>query len=407
MKQFPQFELSYETISHKKIPSSYALGMAIPNGKKYYAWFSYSTENHSQSTNVCYLLEINRNKKISSMAEFQYNTPTSKNSPTYKNTSSYKNTPISLGTILYGSLIEEKIDGIIINRFLTEDIYYYNGIKLGNIVFGDKLHYINETMRFLENIHFTQKDRNIDNADNNNNNICNVLKINMPILWYIPLRDYDERLPVEISKNIKYPVHHLQYHNLDNVSPILNTYLQNNLNNTTKDNSLNNQIILKSHNNEKQQTNPPTPIIHNETLFKPLHMDRLSRFSKKQYKYPTNFRITADIQFDIYHLYAYNSATNTLIYYDLAYIPNLKMSMFMNKIFRNIRENQNLDYIEESDDESDFENINDDKYVDLKKNIIMECSFHTKFKRWVPIRILDDKNPSVKIIHINKLVDMD
>jgi hypothetical protein len=403
MKQFPQFELSYETISHKKIPSSYALGMAIPNGKKYYAWFSYSTENHSQSTNVCFLLEINRNKKISSMAEFQYNT------------SSYNNTPISLGTILYGSIIEEKIDGIIINRFLTEDIYYYNGIKLGNIVFGDKLHYINETMRFLENIHFTQRDYYVDTDTNNGNNvnykICNVLKINMPVLWYIPLRNYDERLPIEISKNIKYPVHHLQYHNLDNVSPILNTYLHNNLNNKENNQPFQSSFNLDNKNsNNNKDTNhnkDPNQIIHNELLIKPLHMDRLSRFSKKQYKYPTNFRIMADVQFDIYHLYAYNSATNTLMYYDLAYIPNLKTSMFMNKIFRNIRENQNLDYIEESDDETDFENINDDKYVDLKKNIIMECSFHTKFKRWVPIRILDDKNPSVKIIHINKLVDMD
>ena len=52
----------------------------------------------------------------------------------------------------------------------------------------------------------------------------------------------------------------------------------------------------------------------------------------------------------------------------------------MNDLFRNIRENQNLDYIEESDDEDDFENIAADKYVDLHKMIPMEFLFNGKFK---------------------------
>ncbi len=229
-----------------------------------------------------------------------------------------------------------------------------------------------------------------------------VLKINMPSMWYIPYKNYDEKIPPEIARNISYPIHHLQYNNLDIISPILNTYFHNN---TVEYSTLNNlkiyaNVHIKS-NIDNGLTKKTIPFIN------PSCMSKLSRFSKKQYKYPTNFKIMADIQYDIYHLYAYNSITNSLIYYDMAYIPNLKISINMNKLFRNIRENQNLDYIEESDDESDFENVNEDKYVDLKKMIIMECSFHTKFKRWVPIRILDDMNPSVKIIHINKLVDMD
>ena len=35
----------------------------------------------------------------------------------------------------------------------------------------------------------------------------------------------------------------------------------------------------------------------------------------------------------------------------------------MNSLFRNIKENKNIDYIEESEDESDFENTSEDKYV--------------------------------------------
>ena len=39
----------------------------------------------------------------------------------------------------------------------------------------------------------------------------------------------------------------------------------------------------------------------------------------------------------------------------------------MNSIFRNIKENRNLDLLEESDDEDEFENINLDKYLLNKK----------------------------------------
>ena len=59
----------------------------------------------------------------------------------------------------------------------------------------------------------------------------------------------------------------------------------------------------------------------------------------------------------------------------------------MNGLFRNIRENRNLDYIEESDDEEDFEDTRLDKYVDSEKTLVMECVFHKKFKKWVPVRV--------------------
>jgi hypothetical protein len=53
-----------------------------------------------------------------------------------------------------------------------------------------------------------------------------------------------------------------------------------------------------------------------------------------------------------------------------------------------------------SDDEDDFEDMREDKYVDLKKTLHMECIFHTKFKRWIPVRIV---NPREKLVYIYKL----
>ena len=42
----------------------------------------------------------------------------------------------------------------------------------------------------------------------------------------------------------------------------------------------------------------------------------------------------------------------------------------MNSLFRNIKENRNLDLLEESDDEEEFENTSLDKFVDLDKELL-------------------------------------
>ena len=64
----------------------------------------------------------------------------------------------------------------------------------------------------------------------------------------------------------------------------------------------------------------------------------------------------------------------------------------MNSLFRNIRENIELDYIEASDDEEDFENVSEDKYVDLDKSFTMECLYNNKFKMWVPEKVVTNKD---------------
>jgi hypothetical protein len=116
-------------------------------------------------------------------------------------------------------------------------------------------------------------------------------------------------------------------------------------------------------------------------------------FKKPQYKKPTVFYVKADVQYDIYRLYVMDRS-----YYGLAYIPNYKTSAMMNGFFRTIRENRNLDLLEESDDEDDFQNIHPTKYVDLEKCLAMECVFHPKFKRWVPVRCVHSP-----VVSLNKL----
>ena len=103
------------------------------------------------------------------------------------------------------------------------------------------------------------------------------------------------------------------------------------------------------------------------------------------------FVVKPDIQSDIYKLFLYDNVTQNEEYYDLAYIPDFKTSMMMNKIFRKIKENDNLDLLEESDSEEEFQNENIDKFVMLDKKVTMLCHYNNKFKRWVPVNKYNDK----------------
>lgn len=112
------------------------------------------------------------------------------------------------------------------------------------------------------------------------------------------------------------------------------------------------------------------------------------------------FNIKPDINFDIYHLYIQNNQ-----YYGNALIPDYKTSVMMNKLFRIIKENDNLDLLEESDSEDEFENINIDKYVKLDKTFKFKCVFNPLLKKWQPLEIVDEKldlTSKEKIIHYEK-----
>jgi hypothetical protein len=269
---------------------------------------------------------------------------------------------LSLGTILYGTVVTQ---GDNETSFVIEDIYYYKGISMKQYTTGEKLGYLE---MFFSNSwsHST-------------------FRFFLPFLWGIQSPIENELLQeLETHRaEIPYTVHHLQLRKLNELSPYLNMnlYLRRF------------DIGQIAHKDEIKNTKNQVP---SEQLIS-LEKD----FSKPQYRFPTVFWVSADIQYDIYHLFAYNDKKkDKSVYYDIAYIQNIKVSKMMNSLFRKIRENENLDYIEESDDEDDFENIAADKYVDLQKMIPMEFVFHRKFKKWVPVRVVEK---DTKIIHIHRL----
>ena len=103
------------------------------------------------------------------------------------------------------------------------------------------------------------------------------------------------------------------------------------------------------------------------------------------------FKVKAGLAADIYHLY-----TSDDTFYAIAAVPSYKASVMLNGLFRKIKENTNLDLLEESDEEDEFENTQMDKFVDLEKSIVMECVYLKKFRKWQPLKVITLSN--VKLI---------
>jgi hypothetical protein len=309
LNNFPKFELSYEIITHKKVYNSDII-LAIPEGIKYFAWFT--TDNF---INVCYLLEVTNNK-ISNIKQIKVNFDES----------------LSLGTIFYGTLFIH--NGI--SCFCIEDIYYYKSKNYIHVSYLTKLELLGKIM----------------NSELTQNILNNTFTLfGLPIIHtdFSVLLQHIQLLPYKIS-NIKY-----RFFNKNNCRKIISM-----------------------------------------TYFKPGLKNVKQNITKDVIKRAI-FKITANIEPDIYNLFTDNDE-----YFDKGFIPDYKTSVMMNNLFRKIKENDNIDAIEESDDEEEFENSNVDKFVYLEKSYKMNCDYNHKFKRWVPINLADENSKLVLASQLRK-----
>ena len=126
----------------------------------------------------------------------------------------------------------------------------------------------------------------------------------------------------------------------------------------------------------------------NSQKFSNFNINQIHRKQRNSLPVAT-FLVKPCLQTDIYNLYCYSEGID---FYGVANIPDYKTSKLMNSTFRRIRENANLDAIEESEDEDEFENIAEDKYVDMNSSQVMECVYSFRFRRWTPKIILDPKS---------------
>ena len=246
----------------------------------------------------------------------------------------------------------------IINVCCVESLYY------GTIFYGTAFRHLNHLFFSIEDI-FGNKGRNITrlNYDVKLNHICNILKDDIKqqqqpaiitsnnIIFGLPVicktnEEYDQT-----RHTIKYKLSSIHYLSLNKPGSYLSLLL--------------NEYMCDQNNDKLIER--PNPIISKPII-------------SKQTKI---FEIKPDVVNDIYHVY-----TQSREYVGVACIPDYSTSVMMNKLFRNIKENNDLDALEESDDEEEFENSNADKFVYLNKSYKMVCNFNHKFKKWVPVHEL-------------------
>jgi hypothetical protein len=146
-----------------------------------------------------------------------------------------------------------------------------------------------------------------------------------------------------------------------------------------------------------QQPSPPAPapapapaLIPAQTLPMTSRMPYVQPQDEMLTNIQAVFMVRPNIQNDIYELFMRSSSSRTgeLVFHNFAHISGYKTSVMMNRLFRNIVENERLDAQEESEDEADFENTEPDKYVSLHKELLMICRFNKRFCRWVPIQVV-------------------
>jgi hypothetical protein len=338
ISNFPNIKLSYENVIHKKVYKSDII-LAIPEGIKCFAWFTYYLNEP-----VCFLLELFEKKQISSIQIINV---------------SYKH-KLSLGTIFYGTLFSHSNS----KYFAVENIFWYKGNDISNSKWINKFETINTIMsEELKQVSYSNKF----------------------VIFGLPILSNDVNDILLKIKKLDYKIQSLHFMLFGNY----NKHLFLDINDLTMDKSnyananYANTNYIKNNTNTNNYTKTNNHIKSNNTI------------NNNQTNYTKNnnqlvFHVKADLQNDIYHLYCYDNSQ--LVHYNTACVPNYDTSVMLNKLFRTIKENVNLDALEESDDEDEFQNENIDRFVDLNKNYKMLCRFNYKFKKWTPIKITNDLN---------------
>lgn len=354
LSEFPNLKLSYENLIHKKVCNFDEYVVAIPSGKKSFAWFTYYKDKE-----VCLQLDLEETNKISNIQILN---------------GSF-NSQLCIGTILYGT----NFNYIKNNVFSIEDILFYKGKDISHYTWIKKLALIEELMKY---------------------NVKQIAYNSYFTIFGLPLMNNSYEGLLKDMDNIKYKIDRIQFRcfHKKNTLNYLNyqkeTVVEKNPNprqsiNNNFDNRYNNSNNNSYGNNYSDYAN--NNYANNKYYIKEKRFGNNNDYKNKT-TLPLNknnkrvFIIKPDLQNDIYHLY-YLDDNKKETYYDIAYIPNYTTSVMMNILFRNIKENYNLDALEESDEEEEFENEKEDKYVFLDKTFPMECCYNTKFKKWYPIKV--------------------
>lgn len=340
---FPPIELSYEKLLHKKVPAD--MYMLIPKGIKVFVWIT-----TWQTEKVCLVISNHyNNNNVADTKIYIYPCQISGE--------------CAMGTILYGTLFDYK--GI--KHFTIEDIFYYKGqpiiknntIKNNNTI---KKTFLEKKIELFKDLFF-------------NKHIEQKIKNQKQLIIGLPFMCTKLEEAFQQASQLPYVVYSIQLHiNNNNNKHKIGAYL------------------VKNGLPEDISSAALVPVLVSAPAV-------LVPIIKTNHNQPIILKVKATLEDDIYNLYCIDTQKNNIEKcIGIAMISTYKASVMMNKLFRKIRENDNLDLLEESDEEDDFENINEDKYVDLEKSILMYCIYSKRFKRWQPISVYKEKEKEKDII---------
>ena len=363
ISQFPQnMKLCYENFNHNKVKMITGdVYVAIPYGKKCFAWFTVHN-----GLEVCFVLELNESRQISRVKI--YNCVFQPN--------------LAFGTIVFGTIFNTLFStGPGITSFTVEDIFWYKGVDVGGFDWFTKWRYMEVFFKDIKQIAYNKHFIVFGLPHMSSNGIEDFLKtvVSVPYKIYrVQARNYGR---VGYAESMTYQKIQEYFKDPPPIVSIVSNVsnVSNHSNNCLKE-------------PKEQLKEPKEPLKElKESLKEP---KEYLKEPQKQTKAETMivFEVRPDIQNDIYHLYCRESSSSStkLIYYDIALIPDMHTSVKLNKLFRNIKENENMDFMEESDSEEDFEDNREDKYVYLERKIKMHCKFNSKFKKWVPVEEMMD-----------------
>ena len=352
LSDFPNIKLSYENITHKKVYNSDMI-LIIPEGKKCFAWFTHINDKPS-----CLIMELAGDKNINDI----------------KHVNSCFSNELSYGTIFYGTLFNH-----LGNRFFTiEDIFSYKDELIERENWSFK----------MEKIKLCLKNELKQYAYNNS-----FIVFGLPIICRT-----NEELENKLQ-NINYKINSIQYRLYNRTNNYLFITYDNYIN--QKEIVVVNKYIEPQIPTQRQLQEKPFEKTVVKEQVKSKALGHMSNGTGKPFG-EVVFLVKPDIQNDIYNLYCLDENLKEE-QHSIAHVPDYNTSVMMNKLFRIIKENNNLDALEESDDEEEFENENISKFVHLDKSHKMICQFNHKFKKWTPLKLANENLEIIKTYEIKNI----
>ena len=334
-------ELSYEPKLHKKVYSPYY--SIIPKGPKALIWYTYWKEDH-----ICLLIKLNERGNYSDVQRF----------------TSVFSDQLALGTIIYGTYFQHYNR----NYFTCEQLYYYQGLNVCKKTPNERLQLLlGMFTNHVEQIAYTPTS----------------LIVGMPILC----ETYEEALAELDQQPYKtYGITGIRLKREPMRSEPMPMRSESMPMRSESMSMRSEPMPMRSEpmRSESMPMRSESMPMRSEPMpmrSEPMRSDYIANHHPLSTK--AIFNVKASLAADNYQLY---TADN--IFYETAMVPTYKCSVMMNALFRTIKENANLDLLEESDDEDEFENTQIDKFVDLEKTVRMECVYSKRFRKWQPVKII-------------------